>query len=60
MLDKYNPKDFEDKLYKHWEEEGYFKNQRKFLYNDATTKCNWKITHGTCIRWNDTRYINTF
>ena len=25
MLDKYNPKDFEDKLYKHWEEEGYFK-----------------------------------
>ena len=25
MLNKYNPKDFEDKLYKHWEEEGYFK-----------------------------------
>lgn len=22
---KYNPKDFEDKLYKHWEESGYFK-----------------------------------
>lgn len=22
---KYNPKDFEDELYKHWEEEGYFK-----------------------------------
>ena len=25
MLDKYNPKDFENKLYKHWEEKGYFK-----------------------------------
>ena len=25
MNDKYNPKDFEEKLYKHWEEEGYFK-----------------------------------
>ncbi len=25
MQDKYNPKDFEEKLYKHWEEEGYFK-----------------------------------
>lgn len=25
MLDKYNPKDFEDELYKHWEEKGYFK-----------------------------------
>ena len=25
MNDKYNPKDFEEKLYKHWEKEGYFK-----------------------------------
>ncbi len=25
MNDKYNPKDFEDKLYKEWEENGYFK-----------------------------------
>ncbi len=25
MKDKYNPKDFEENLYKHWEEEGYFK-----------------------------------
>lgn len=25
MNDKYNPKDFENQLYKHWEEEGYFK-----------------------------------
>ena len=25
MNNNYNPKDFEDKLYKHWEEEGYFK-----------------------------------
>ena len=25
MKDKYNPKDFEEKLYKHWEEKGYFK-----------------------------------
>ena len=25
MNEKYNPKDFEEKLYKHWEEEGYFK-----------------------------------
>ena len=25
MEEKYNPKDFEEKLYKHWEEEGYFK-----------------------------------
>ena len=25
MRDKFNPKDFEDKLYKEWEEKGYFK-----------------------------------
>ena len=25
LNDKYNPKDFEDKLYEHWEKEGYFK-----------------------------------
>ncbi len=25
MNDKYNPKDFEEKLYEHWEKEGYFK-----------------------------------
>ena len=25
MNNKYNPKDFEDKLYKHWEKSGYFK-----------------------------------
>ncbi len=25
MNDKYNPKDFESQLYKHWEKEGYFK-----------------------------------
>ncbi len=25
MLDKYNPKDFEYKLYEHWEKSGYFK-----------------------------------
>lgn len=25
MNDKYNPKDFEEKLYQHWEEKGYFK-----------------------------------
>ncbi len=25
MQDKYNPKNFEEELYKHWEEEGYFK-----------------------------------
>ncbi len=25
MKDRYNPKDFEEKLYNHWEEEGYFK-----------------------------------
>lgn len=25
LADKYNPKDFEDKLYSEWEEKGYFK-----------------------------------
>ena len=25
MNNKYNPKDFEEKIYKHWEEEGFFK-----------------------------------
>ena len=25
LSEKYNPKEFEDKLYKHWEESGYFK-----------------------------------
>ena len=25
LNDKFNPKDFEDKLYKNWEEKGYFK-----------------------------------
>lgn len=55
LNDKYNPQDFEEKLYQEWEEKGYFKpsmeqNKRKLLHNDATTKCNRKITHGTCIR----------
>ncbi len=25
LNNKYNPKEFEDKLYKNWEEKGYFK-----------------------------------
>ena len=25
LKDKYNPKDFEERLYKEWEEKGYFK-----------------------------------
>ena len=25
LNDKFNPKDFEDELYKEWEEKGYFK-----------------------------------
>ena len=25
------------------------KTKRKLLHYDATTKCNWKITHGSCI-----------
>ena len=25
MNDKYNPKDFEEKLYEEWEKKGYFK-----------------------------------
>ena len=25
LMDKYNPKEFEEKLYSEWEEKGYFK-----------------------------------
>ena len=47
LENKYNPKDFEDKLYEEWEKKGYFK-----------PSSNWKITHGTCLRWYNSRYIN--
>ena len=61
LMDKYNPKEFEENLYNEWEKKGYFKpsmDKRKLLYSNATTKCNRKITYGTCIRWNNARYVN--
>lgn len=36
LNDKFNPKDFEDKLYKEWEEKGYFKPSEK---NNGETYC---------------------
>ena len=47
LNDKYNPKDFEEKLYEEWEQKGYFKpsmdkTKESFLHYDATTKCNRK------------------
>ncbi len=42
---KYNPKDFEQKIYNDWEEKGYFKpkygqTKTSFCICNATTKCN--------------------
>ncbi len=36
LNDKFNPKDFEDRLYKEWEEKGYFKPSEK---NNGETYC---------------------
>ena len=36
LNDKFNPKDFEDRLYKGWEEKGYFKPSEK---NNGETYC---------------------
>ena len=48
LMDKYNPKEFEENLYNEWEKKGYFK----------PSMDNRKITYGTCIRWNNARYVN--
>jgi hypothetical protein len=53
----YNPKEFEDEVYKNWEKKEYFKpsmdkTHESYCSNDATTKCNRQTSYGTCIRWN--------
>ena len=53
---KYEPHDFEDEIYKNWEEKGYFKP------SGDKTKESYCImmppSYGTCTRWNFARYIN--
>lgn len=49
----YDPKDIEDRLYKKWEDNGYFhavgRPQQKTIHNrDATTKHHRTAAHGTC------------
>ena len=61
LMDKYNPKEFEENLYNEWEKKGYFKpsmDKRKESFCNATTQHYRKITYGTCIRWNNARYVN--
>lgn len=49
----YDPKDIEDRLYKKWEDNGYFHAEvdrsKKPIHNrDATTKHHRTAAHGTC------------
>ena len=59
----YNPKDFEEELYKEWEENGYFrpsmnKEQEPYCIMMPPPNVTRKATHGACIRWNIARYFN--
>ena len=49
----YDPKDIEDRLYKKWEDNGYFHAEvdrsKKTVYHcDATAKYYRSASHGTC------------
>ncbi len=55
MDGKYNPKDFEEKLYQHWEEEGYFKpsmdeSKESYCIMMPPPNVTRKTTYGTCFR----------
>jgi len=57
---KYNPKEFEDKIYSLWEEENCFKantnpDKKPFTNCDASSKYNWTASHGSRIRPNIAR-----
>ena len=56
LMDKYNPKEFEENLYNEWEKKGYFKpsmDKRKESFCIVMP-----AAYGTCIRWNNARYVN--
>ena len=49
----YDPKDIEDRLYKKWEDNGYFhaevdRRQKAFYNCNATTKYYWSAPYGPC------------
>lgn len=55
MDGKYIPKDFEEKLYQHWEEEGYFKpsmdeSKESYCIMMPPPNVTRKTTYGTCFR----------
>ena len=60
---KYNPKEFEEELYKKWEKKGYFKpsmdkEKEPYCIMMPPPNVTRKTTYGTCFRWNNTRCIN--
>ena len=52
---KYNHREEEKKISDFWIKKGLFKPKKnklkkKFFHSNSTTKYNWKITHGPCIK----------
>ena len=65
LSDKFNPKDFEKKLYKEWEKKGYFrpsgdKTKEAFCIMMPPPNVTRKTSHGTCFRWYYSRYFDSF
>lgn len=63
LLEKYNPKNFENVLYTFWEEKGFFKpnmDKTKEAYSIMMPPPNVtrKTSYGSCFRWNYSRCIN--
>lgn len=51
----YDPKDFEKRIYKLWNEKEYFRagvnKEKKAFHNyDASPKCYWKPSYGACLK----------
>lgn len=60
----YSPKDFEDRLYKYWEESGYFKAERdprKAVHDsNAAAQRHGTAPHGACARQHASGYTYPF
>ncbi len=63
IKEKYNPKEFEEQLYKKWEDNGYFKpdddkNKEPFTIMMPPPNVTGKLHMGHALDDTNTRYIN--
>lgn len=63
MLDKYKPEEFEENIYKEWNDNGYFtpvvdKSKTPYTIVIPPPNVTRKITYGTCFGYDTSRYFN--